>query len=313
MSEIARDLLRRLLQNLPRKLAAVGVAFLVWLFVASDTTSTAQRSLLVPIVVEGIGAEQVVVGLPQFAEVTVSGPTARVDRLRPESFEAVLDLSGLSGDFQAPVTVAAPQGLTLERVAPNEVLGILESVTRAQLPVVASVLGAIDEDVRALVRVAPAAATVRGRAAVVSRAVAVVVPLPAVDALAAATLTVSAGYAVDGAGRPLPEAIVETTGFELEIDFDPVWTEATLPLEVVPLTGATWSGPIDPPDALAVVGVPSVLEGLVVVAADVDLPTEDVPPGRYTLPLRPRLPAGVLALSVPTVQVESTAPTNLTE
>lgn len=312
MMATAQDLLQRLVQNAPRKLAALAVALLVWLFVASDTSSTAQRSLLVPIVVEGIGDEQVVVGLPQFAEVTVSGPTARVDRLRPESFEAVLDLAGLTGEFQAPVTVAAPQGLTLDRVAPNEVLGLVESVTRAQLPVVPALLGAIDEDLRPQIDVTPATASVRGRAAVVSRAVAVVVPLPAADALATPAAAAT-GYAVDAAGRPLAEAVVETAEFSLQIGFASVWLEATVPLEVAPLPTGPWSGPFDAPTSLRVVGVPSALRTLSVVVADVDLPTDPLPPGRYTRPLRPRLPAGVLALAPPTVEVEAAAPANLTE
>ena len=307
------DLLQRLLiQNAPRKLGALIIAVIVWLFVATDTATIAQRSLLVPIVVEGISAEQVVVGLPQFAEVTVSAPTTRIDRLRPESFEAVIDVTGLSGDFQVQVAVAPPQGIVLERVVPSEVIGIVEPVARAQVPVVASVLGELGTDLRARVTVTPAEAEVRGRAAVVARAVAVVVPLPAADALAANALS-AAGFAVDATGRPLPEVAIAPATFGLGWDLEVAWVERTLPLEVQLPPEGPWSAPDGAPSTIAVVGPRSAVAALERVVADVDLPTGPVPSGRYTRPLRPRLPAGVVAAEFPTVSLSYTAPTTPVE
>jgi YbbR domain-containing protein len=307
------DLLDRLLiQNAPRKLGALVVALVVWLFVATDTATIAQRSLLVPIVVEGVSAEQVVVGLPQFAEVTVSAPTTRIDRLRPESFEAVIDLAGVSGDFQVQVSVSPPQGIVLERVVPSEVIGLVEPVARAQVPVVASVLGEVDDDLRVRATVTPAQAEVRGRAAVVARAVAVVVPLPVGDALAASGMT-AVGFAVDATGRPLPEVGIEPQSFVLGWDLEPAYVERTLPLELAELPGGPWSGPSGAPSEITVVGLRSAVAALDVVAADVDLPTGELETGRYTLPLRPRLPADVLAVERPTVDLGYTAPTNPTE
>jgi YbbR domain-containing protein len=307
------DLLQRLLiQNAARKLGALAVAVIVWLFVATDTATIAQRSLLVPIMVEGISAEQVVVGLPQFAEVTVSAPTTRIDRLRPESFEAVIDVTGLSGDFQVQVVVAPPQGIVLERVVPSEVIGIVEPVARALVPVVASVLGELGADLQARVTVTPAEAEVRGRAAVVARAVAVVVPLPAADALAATALTAT-GFAVDAAGRPLPEVAIAPASFGLGWDLEAAWVERALPLEVQFASDGPWSAPDGAPSTIAIVGLPSAVAALERVVADVDLPTGPVASGRYTRPLRPRLPAGVVATEFPTVSLSYTAPTSPAE
>ncbi|MFO8150702.1 MAG: CdaR family protein [Trueperaceae bacterium] len=304
------DLLDRLLiQNAPRKLGALVVAIVVWLFVATDTATIAQRSLLVPIVVEGVSAEQVVIGLPQFAEVTVSAPTTRIDRLRPESFEAVIDLAGVSGDFQQQVSVSPPQGIVLERVVPSEVIGIVEPVARAQLPVVPSVLGEAGDDLRVRATVTPAQAEVRGRTAVVAQAVAVVVPLPAGDALATSAMS-GTGFAVDATGRPLPEVAIEPESFALDWDLEPVYVERTLPLEVAALPDEPWSDPSGAPAEITVVGPRSSVAALDAVVADVDLPTGDLEGGRYTLELRPRLPADVLAVESPTVDLEYTAPTN---
>jgi hypothetical protein len=133
------DLLNRLLQNAPRKLGALAVALVVWLFVASDTTTTAQRSLLVPIVVEGVSAEQVVVGLPA---------VRRGDRVRPHHPDRPAPAGGLRGRARPVGGVRRlpgrgvgrrrPQGIVLERVVPGEVIGIVENVATAEVPVVAT-------------------------------------------------------------------------------------------------------------------------------------------------------------------------------
>ena len=303
---------RLLIQNAPRKLGALAVALVVWLFVATDTATIAQRSLLVPIVVEGISAEQVVVGLPQFAEVTVTAPTTRIDRLRPESFEAVIDLAGVSGDFQEQVSVAPPQGITLERVVPSEVIGIVEPVARAEVPVVASVLGEVGGDLRVRATVTPAQAEVRGRAAIVARAVAVVVPLPVGDTLGTNGKS-GIGFAVDETGRPLPDVTIEPQSFVLGWDLEPVYVERTVPLRVAAPPAGPWSAPRGAPDALTVVGPRSSVAALDEVVADVQLPTGALESGRYTAALRLRLPADVLAVESPTVDLEYTAPTNPTE
>jgi len=301
------DLLGRLVRHAPRKLGALAVALVVWLFVASDTTTTAQRSLLVPIVVEGVSAERVVVGLPEFAEVTVSGPTTRIDRLRPESFEAVLDLSGLAGDFQVEVVVAPPQGIALERVTPGEVIGIVEAVATASVPVVATVLGEMGPDRRARIMVTPSVAEVRGRAAIVDRAVAVVAALPVGDALSATSRAI-VGYAVDAAGRPLGDVAITPGSFAVDWQIEPVWVERRVPLTVANVEAEGWSQADGAPSDVALLGPPSVLAALERVVVDVELPTGTVASGRYTRPLRPRLSAGVVAAEAPTATLTYTAP-----
>jgi hypothetical protein len=303
------DLMTRLLQNGPRKLGALAVALVVWLVVASDTTTTAQRSLLVPIVVDGVTAEQVVVGLPQMAEVTVSGPAGRIDRLRPEGFEAVLDLSGVSGNFQAQVGVSPPQGIVLERVVPSEIIGIVENVASAEVPVVAAMLGDLGPDQRGRVTVAPAVALVRGRSAVVNGVMAVVVPLPVGAALGGSSLTI-AGYAVDRNGLPLADVQVEPAAFTLSWGIEPVWSLRRVPVQVAPPTAEGWSLAEDAPVDVAVFGAPATLATITAAVADVDLPTGEVEEGRYTRPLTLRLPDGVVAAETLTATLSYTAPSS---
>lgn len=302
---------RRLVHNWPRKLGAVAAALFVWLIVATDATTTAQRSLLVPLVVEGLDADRLAVGLPERVEVTVSGSSSRIDRLRPESFDAVLDLTGVVGAFQVEVSIAPPQGIVLERVAPSEVIGELESVVVAEVPVRVTVAGALGPDERLAATANPETAQVRGRAAVVDDVVAVVVPVAAEDARTAVAATV-APYAVDAAGRPVLDVAVTPSRVAVTIAVEPVRVERRVPLTVLPPTAAGWSDLQGAPADVLVTGPATALDALEVVEAVVQLPTEIPAGGRYTRPLTLALPEGMFALEAPTASI-AYAPNPLAE
>lgn len=299
---VVADLWGRLVKSWPRKLAALAVAMFVWLTVATDATTTAQRSLLVPLVVEGLDADRLAVGLPERVEVTVSGAPNRVDRLRPESFDAVLDLRDAVGAFQVEVAVAPPQGITLERVTPSEVIGELETVVVLEVPVRATVAGALGPDERLAATATPAQAQVRGRGAVVAQVVAVVAPVAAEDARTAVAATV-APYAVDAAGRPVLDVAITPDRVALELAVEPVRVERRLPLVVIPPVAPTWTALADAPEDVLVTGPASRLAELTAIEALVQLPTEVPAGGRYTRPLTLALPAGVFALEAPTASV----------
>ena len=293
---------RRLVHHWPRKLGALAAALFVWLIVATDATTTAQRSLLVPLVVEGLDADRLAVGLPELVEVTVSGSSNRIDRLRPESFDAVLDLTDVVGAFQVEVSIAPPQGIVLERVAPSEVIGALETVAIADVPVRVTVAGALGPDERLAATADPEMAQVRGRAAIVERVVAVVVPVAAEDARTALAATV-APYAVDAAGRPVLEVTVVPSRVAVTIAVEPVRVERRVPLAVVAPTATGWSAVQGAPADVLVTGPATTLDALEVVEAVVQLPTEIPAGGRYTRPLTLALPEGVFALETPTVSI----------
>jgi YbbR domain-containing protein len=295
---IALAVWQRSARHWKRKAAALVLAFLMWLFVSTSETSIAQRSLLVPIATLGTQADQVVVGLPPFAEITVSGPTPRVDRLRPESFEAVIDLTGMTGNFQAPVVVTAPQGVTLERVNPGEVLGILERVTTKQVPVRVAYLGTAPEDVRLIAAPQPDVVTVRGRAPRLDRVSQVVV---AIDAAPGERAGVP--YAVDGAGRPIDQVTVEADLVTVTVTAEPVLVSRELPLELAaPELRGLLEAVLDRATVM-VVGPPSRIESLHALAAHIDVPTEGLAGGRYTRPVRVAAPEGVTVVGDVTATV----------
>lgn len=300
-------LARRAVHHWPRKLGALLVALTVWLVVTTDETAISQRSLLVPIVVEGLGGDLVAAGLPDVVEVTVSGPSARIDRLRPESFEAVLELSDVVGDFQADVQVAGPQGITLERVNPNEVIGVLEAITNRAVPVRAAVIGAVGPDERLRPSVEPGEARVRGRATIVAQVAAVVAPILAEEARGGLATTAPL-HAIDADGRPLLELVVTPERVAVDVAVEDVLVERRVPLTLFAPGVPGWSDPTGAPADVAIAAPATVLEDLDEVGASVDLPTDPPASGRYTRPLALALPPGAVALEAPTVSVRYDAP-----
>lgn len=299
----AREVVSRIVHQWPRKLLAIGLAFLMWAFVSSTDTTTGQRSMLVPITVEGIAPDLVPIGIPEFAEITVTGPIQRLDRLRPEGIEAVLDLSGLSGDFAAPVNVSPPQGVALERVTPAEVLGILERVATRQVPVTVVFLGTPPADVRVVGTPEPAVVDVRGRGARLDRVVQAIV---AVDV--GLELATAAPFPADAAGRPVDEVSVAPTTVTVAMRSEAVLIRRDLPLRLLPIVIGGVSEVAPSHDTVTVVGPPTLVTALQEVVASAVLPTQRPAPGRYTLDVHLATPSAVVVLDDVSVSVVYTEP-----
>ncbi len=299
----AREVWRRIIVHWPRKLAAVGLGFVMWAFVSTTETTIAQRSLLVPIVTEGIAADLVPIGVPEVAEVTVSGPSSRLDRLRPESIEAVLDLSGLTGDFTAPVLVSPPQGVVLERVTPAEVLGILERVASREVPVTVVHLGTPPTDVKLIGHAEPATVTVRGRGAKLDRVTQALVAVAPAEAEAEA-----APFPADAAGRPVDEVTVTPAQVRVHTTAEALLVRRDVPLRLLPLVIEGVGDVQVSHERVPLVGPPSQVEPLEEVVGAIALPTERPEPGRYTLPVNVATPSGVGLLENVTVSVRYDEP-----
>ncbi len=298
-----KELWQRSIFRWPRKLAALGLAFLMWIFVTGSDTTIAQRSMLVPITVEGIAADLVPIGIPEVAEVTVSGSSQRLDRLRPESVEAVLDLSGLSGDFTAPVSVSPPQGVVLERVNPAEVLGILERVATREVPVTIVHLGAQPADGRLHSLAEPDVVTVRGRSARLERVTQVLVAVDARQEQSSA-----APFAADATGRPVDDVAVTPNTVTVTTSVERLLVRREVPLRLLPLVINHVGEVVLSHETVELVGPPSVLDQLDELVGAIALPTERPPPGRYTLAVNVATPAGVSLLGEVTASVRYEQP-----
>ena len=293
-----RVLVERLARNWPNKLAALLIAFLIWLLVTSNNQTTTQNILSVPLVVEGVDDNQVVVGLPSVVIVSVSGPSTRIDRLTPEMLRATLDLTEIDGAFEQPITVQTPQDVSVLTVEPALVIGFLESVVTRSVPVQVALTGALPADTTVTATASPPAVTLTGRSQVLDSVQRVVVAAPAIGG---------------GTGRPV--ALDAQGGPVVDIEFDPatvivsVVTRSALETRTVAvelvgpqapgLVSATLSG-----DRVEVAGPRQAIDALTTVTATVEPPTGAVDPGRYTLPVRLALPDGVVALTTPTVVLQ---------
>lgn len=325
-----RRLLARALDNWPPKLGALLLAALLWWFVATNDTGTTQRTLLVPITVEGVGAERVAVGLPETVAVDVTGDSVRVDRLRPESIEAVLDLSRVEGEFQEEIAVQPPRGVTLLRVNPSEVIGSIASLTSASVPLEAVFVGGADASAgipagatagdpgdnggapdgsgstvfHAVVE--PAVVTVRGRRELVEEVERALVAVPA-----AAGVHRVRPFALDAANSPLRELQVTPDSVSVSVSGEARLGRKRVPVELAPSSDPALALAGLAPDTVTLLGPVSQLAAIERVQARVELPTRTLPPGRYTLPVRLELPDGVAATEVPSVTVElADAPTD---
>ena len=291
-------MISRLLDRWPQKVGALVLATVVWFFVSTSEVTTTQRSLLVPLSVEGVGERRVAVGLPEFVEVTVTGPSNRVDRLRPENIEAVLDLSGLQGEFDQTIDVRPPQGIDLIRVNPEQVIGFLEQVSSKQVPVSVVWLQEPPPDTQALAVPQPASISVSARDEILERVDRAVAPVRTTSGSTEVSL-----YAVDAQGLPVRDvtlspstASVATNEREIFVRRD-VRVELEAPtsdrIEAVRLAG----------DEASILGPPSAIRDVDTVLARVEPETVPQEPGRYTLTVRLQLPPDVVAVRAPSANV----------
>ncbi len=286
-------LLQRLHRNWPSKLTALVAAFLFWSLVTSTSTSTTQRSFLLPLEVDGVAEGAVAVGVPAVVEVSVSGPSARVDRLRADQLRATLDLADATADFERQVQVQTPADIRLLHVDPEGVIGFLEQVTSRDLSVEVALLGDAPAGTELTATAEPARVTLTGRR-------------QALDAVTrAVALSGARGgsvelLALDADGQPVTG--VTSSPDRVTVTFS---SSDVLRTKVVALT---FSAPADPrvlsatPSAttVEVAGSPAALAELTSVVGTVEPPTGNVASGRYTLPVSLALPSGVVALDAPT-------------
>lgn len=303
MKQVHR-MLNVLLHAWPQKLGAVVLASLIWLFVNVNDTSVTQRSLFVPITVHGLASDNVATGLPDYVEVTVAGPSGQVDRLRPDNFEAILDLTDESGPFEVPISVLSPQGVDLRRVNPGDVIGSIEKVTEKQVPVDAVIIGVGPPDMKVRISVEPSEVTVRARASTLSqvvRALAPVRPSPGGRK--------TAPYAVGAAGQPIGNVAIEPEAVDVLVEEESVLVTRRLPveLETPAVSGFSVTARMEEAE-VSLIGPESAFSGLERVPGTVSLPTEEPEAGGYTLPVTLELPEGVRPIDTPSATVRLSRP-----
>lgn len=293
-----------LLNNWPQKVLALSLAILAWFSINQNTRSTSQRELSVPVTVEGRASDQIETGAPRFVNITVAGETSQVNRLRPENFDAVLDLSGLEGEYEQTIIVVPPQGVRLLNTEPDTAIGVVESIDTKTVPVETAVLGAMPDDMVLDALAEPSEVIVRGRSST----------LEDIDKAVALINTRQEGevtlYATNTDNRPVPEVTLEPNTVSISLGSEPVLHTRSVPLSVSePETDLVLSDFSVSQPSLEVAGAEEVLADLQSVDASVETDTTPAfTPGEYTLEVRPQLPDGVRALERVSVSFSLAAP-----
>lgn len=284
---------RRVRRDWPGKVGAVAAALVLWWVATSDTSVTVQRSLLVPLTVAGAETDEVAVGVPARVEVVISGPADRMERLRSDDVDALLELEGVDGEFERQVEARVPQALRVVRVVPGEVIGRLEAVRSARFEVIPHLAPLSGDLVATALTVEPSEATVEARDPVLARVTAV-----------RASARIDAGgeaeaplVPVDAEGRPVPEARVVPERAVVRAETAPRLVRRTLPVRIEPPSEPRVRLEAVSPEEVDVVGAAARVEALAEVVGEVPGATTALRTGRYDLPVRLTVPEGVAVAS----------------
>ncbi len=304
----------QLLHKLPLKLGALLLATVFWFFVSTDDALLAQRTLRAPLHTEGLSDAQTVSGLPGRVTVRLSGSSSRLSALNPDGLDVVLNLRGVTGEFERDVQVFPPQGITVVSVTPSEIIGSVETQAQKEVPVQVVTLGAPAADTALETQADPATVQVRGTEAQLERITQILAPYAATTDIsdtgtgdAAATRSVI--YAANAEGEPVVGVSITPEEVSVKATLRAVLSTRTLPLELTPVTVAGLEVVSATPteDRVTVVGPEAVLRELSAVTATLH-ETPGLRPGRYTLGLTLALPEGVTALGVPQLELRVRTP-----
>ncbi len=291
---------QRLLRNWVAKLVALFLAVLLWSFVNSAQNTISQRSLTVTLSPSS-SSSQVVTGVPDSVEVVVSGKSQRIERLKDEEISAVLDLHDVKGKFKKDIHVAVPLGVSLLKVTPKEIIGSVEPLAKASLPVKVSFLsfGEPNLDLLLSAEVFPQDVAALGRADLIEQAVAAIALTTSVRGNVKVQL-----YAADVNGQTLPEVSLRPAEATLTVRRIPVLHSKEVPVMVnflearnLKVQTSTLSN-----NTTMLIGTNQQLNSLTKVQASADL--IGLGPGEHDLELNWVLPIGVNVLNPPTIRVQ---------
>lgn len=286
----------------PLKLGALFLAAFMWFFVTLNDASISQRTdLTIPVSVEGLSDNQIPSGVPEFVNLVVSGPSNRVDRLTGQNFSAVLDLSDVTGSFNKQIDVVVPPGIILDNVRPNEAIGVVELRTSRVMPVSIAYRGQLPTDAVVQGIAEPATVTLSGRASVLEQVAVVQATVGASQSETTTSL-----IALNAEGRPVSDIsytpgtvtittetleVLHTKEVELTVE-----QPDTNPYELVRFAVLR--------DTVQLAGPRSALEELESVTGTVELNTDRLNSGEYTLNVQLELPSGVSALEPVEVEMQ---------
>ncbi|THF86875.1 hypothetical protein E7T09_11075 [Deinococcus sp. KSM4-11] len=285
----------RAVHNLGPKLLSLLIALTLWFLATSNRRANVEQGFDVPVTVRdttggrGEGTRAFSDLNPATVRVTLSGRPDRLRELRPESIEAIVDVTGQpEGSFNAVVSVTAPTGTTVTRRTPDRVQGFVDTQVVRTLPITLSVATPSETSLPRYV-VVPTDASVSGPGRVVTTVKEVVtspVLVPAGGEREARLI------ALDTVGDPIDGVVLRPATVMIRRLDTGVLPIRTLPVVLTkpPATLRVRSVSVQP-SAVRVVAAPELLGRLREVAGRVEYHV-----GTYTAPVTLGVPAGAQVL-----------------
>jgi|GEM_PF-2214530 len=133
----------RLLQNNTAvKILSIILAFILWLYIAGDTTGAPgfdlTRDFIRGVTVEtyNLAGNLEIADMVEEVDVAVQGPSERLVGLTPDDLEIYVDLGELrGGEHQVKVRGNAPYGVEIENIYPSQIQVIIDEIITRQMEV----------------------------------------------------------------------------------------------------------------------------------------------------------------------------------
>jgi YbbR domain-containing protein len=312
-------MIRKMSNNWLAKLGALVCAVLLWLFVTSSNNVEASSEFTLPVVYNGIKAEQIVRGAPASVLVKVIGRRNQLSSLNAENFSAFIDFTGTEGSYEKNVEVVLPAGVRQVSVTPATAIGTVETITTKTVPVETSLLGLAPDNTKADLTTTLLEARVLGLSSSLEQVSKVVATVPAQEGNVVVTL-----FAADTNNQPIKDTTlsVSPNTIMVTVSFKPILISKRLKLSLSDATfsafdtaGLGLSSIKLSQDSINVIGPETILDSLEELAASVEPITTELKSGEYTLKVIPSLPEGVTAteaitLTLTLASLDEPLPTN---
>lgn len=227
-------------KNLSLKILSLVLALFLWLVVhltqhVGDDANKADISMELPLTVQNLSPDLLVLEAPTEVFVTISGDKKNMDEVKPSFFRAYVDVQGKEGGAYRglPVRVASPPDYTVAAVSPPAVSVVLDVEQKKTVPVTWEVEGG---KTTPRIEVKPHSVEVSGSKLQVDRVVAAEVEIPE-SSTASNLLQNLTPVPIDALGRPVPGLQVNPGAVQVMVLASPLLN----PIAVRPLVTGTGS------------------------------------------------------------------------
>ena len=273
------DLIRK--ENLPARIICLLVACGLWVYVMTDQNPIMERNVEVRLQQMNLPNHMMAFNVPDKVVVKVRGTRTKVSDNLENKIVATLNMkTATEGQQTIPVKVSFANGDVVQ-VIPSEVSVYVDTVSEKKVPVVTRIVGAISNDMTIGHSViTPAQVTLRGATHRIDKVNKVVAPIDVTDHQGDFQ-TESELVAVSEDGYDIPNMKIIPERVMVQATMVSQMLSVDIPVKLV-MSGELPKGIIVTksevlPDKVRITAPPSMLEGSMVVAAELDLPEKVIP------------------------------------